>query len=155
MYNGTAAGGCAIANSNQLPGSACNCLPGFKGDITWSGGTASGGCVATRCTGTVAAPANGGVQKSRVDQHGSVATFACNDGFKLVGAASISCDALREDAPWPMPTPAPSCKGMLLLSLRVALQVATHARTKGEIGSQVHTVSPLVAVENHALCGLH
>jgi len=34
----------AVANSNKLAGTACKCLPGFKGEITWSGDTPSGTC---------------------------------------------------------------------------------------------------------------
>ena len=36
VYNGIAVTQYAISNSNQLSVSACKCLPGFRGDITWS-----------------------------------------------------------------------------------------------------------------------
>ena len=52
------------------------------------------------------APAHGTLKISNKDYHGSIAKFACNDGFKLDGTATITCDAVSADTPWPTP---PTC----------------------------------------------
>ena len=59
----------------------------------------------TKCTG-VDALTTGTVTKSRNDQHGSVATFDCDDGFELEGAVAITCEAASADTAWPTP---PTC----------------------------------------------
>ena len=103
---------CNIANSNKAAGTYCKCSPGFKGTITWSGATPSGTCTRTQCTGPNAnAPANGGVSKSDLDNHGSKATFTCKDGFRVDGANPITCAAKSADAAWPSP---PQCTGTLV-----------------------------------------
>ena len=97
-----AAADCNVENSNQESGTACECLPGFEGDIIWSGDTTSSTCTPTSCSGVPDQIANGDVTKSNGDRHGSVATFVCNDGFKLVGTASINCSAPSANASWPV-----------------------------------------------------
>ena len=110
MYNVSTAAPCSVANSNNVAGLACKCKTGFKGTITWSGATASGSCKQTKCTGANAnAPANGAVSKSKSDEHGSKATFKCNDGFKLNGATPVTCSAANADVSWPTPKIAPQC----------------------------------------------
>ena len=109
-----AAGSCTVANSNRQPGTECECLPGFKGSITWAGDstTSESACTATKCTDFVESLANGDFTKSNGDLHGSVATFTCDNGFELVGGASITCSAASADTPWP--TAQPTCAGALL-----------------------------------------
>ena len=104
---------CTVENSNRKPGTACQCLPGFKGEITWDGDstTSESICTATKCTDFADSIANGKFVKSRGDLHDSVASFSCNTGFKLVGDASITCSAASADAPWPT---APGCTGTYL-----------------------------------------
>lgn len=102
---------CSVQNANHQPGTACQCLPGFKGKITWSGDTYTGNCTATKCTDFVDQVVNGTVEKSNGDLHDSVANFYCNDGFKLTGMSTITCSAPSTDTLWPK---APSCMGMLL-----------------------------------------
>ena len=105
---------CVVTNSNRQPGTACQCLPGFKGEITWDGDstTSESSCTATNCTDFVESLANGDFTKSNGDLHGSVATFTCDNGFELVGGASITCSAASADTPWP--TAQPTCAGALL-----------------------------------------
>ena len=107
---------CTVTHSNKLPGTACQCLPGFKGTITWTNRATSSTCTLTECTG-LDALANGTVSKSRSNQHGSVATLACDNGFELQGSSSITCSAPSADASWAVPSPAPSCTGTLLRRL--------------------------------------
>ena len=106
---------CTVAHSNKLPGTACKCLPGFGGNITWNNRALapSSACTQTRCTG-LNAPNDVILTKSRSNQHGSVATFTCNDGFKLGGTSSITCAAPSANTSWPTPSTAPSCTGVLL-----------------------------------------
>ena len=40
---------CDIANSNQLPGTECQCGDGFEGKITWNGPNAEGACLPASC----------------------------------------------------------------------------------------------------------
>jgi len=100
----------AVANSNKLAGTACKCLPGFKGEITWSGDTPSGTCTgpvdggwaewstwsktcgtgATRNrTCTNPAPANGGGKCGVVDEDGT----ACPGAYQLgkEGGSDTEC----------------------------------------------------------------
>lgn len=107
---------CTVAHSNKLPGTACKCLPGFKGAITWSNRATSSTCTLTECTG-LDSLANGLVSKSRSNQHGSVATLACDTGFQLQGSSSVACSAPSADASWAVPSPAPRCTGTLLRRL--------------------------------------
>jgi len=63
-----------------------------------------------KCTGNNAdAPSNGKVSLTAENNHGSVATFSCNDGFEYSGDASIKCVAGTADAAWPKPSKAPTC----------------------------------------------
>ena len=96
-----AAARCTVSNSNQEPGTACKCAPGFNGEITWSGVTPIGACSALMCTGLASVFANGNVVKSNEDRHGSVAKFACNEGYKLTVTSPITCSAPSADAAWP------------------------------------------------------
>ena len=112
-----AAADCNVENSKQESGTACECLPGFEGDIIWSGDTTSSTCTPTSCSGVPDQIANGDVTKSNGDRHGSVATFACEAGYTLTGSESITCDAPSADAQWPQ---APECIGVLF---KVALNV--------------------------------
>ena len=110
-----AAAPCDIANSNNVAGLSCACNTGYKGTITWSGGTHSGSCIAAQCTGSHAnAPENGVVTKTDSDNHDSVATFSCNNGFRLNGAAPITCSADSADAAWPAPNTTPQCTRKLV-----------------------------------------
>ena len=97
---------CTVAHSNMLPGTACTCLPGFKGDITWNNRATTSTCTQTQCTG-LDALTGVIVTKSRSDQHGSVATFTCEPGFMLTGAQNVSCSAPNDDSNWPVPDPTP------------------------------------------------
>ena len=97
---------CTVTNSNKLPGTACECLPGFKGDITWNNRATTSTCTQTQCTG-LDALTGVIVTKSRSDQHGSVATFTCEPGFMLTGAQNVSCSAPNDDSNWPVPDPTP------------------------------------------------
>ena len=108
-----AAASCTVKNSNRKPGTECECLPGFRGEITWNGDsiTNTSACIATKCTHFVDLIVNGSFSKSRGDVHDSVANFTCDNGFELVGNASITCNALSADAPWPT---APGCTGAYL-----------------------------------------
>lgn len=117
---------CVVENSNRQPGTACECLPGFKGEITWDGDstTDESACIATNCTNFVDSLANGEFVKSNGDLHGSVANFTCNDRFILFGSSSITCDAPIEDAPWPSVTA--SCIGVLFA---VVLPAVAHSIT--------------------------
>ena len=117
-----AAAPCTVENSNQQPGTACQCLPGFKGEITWSGHTHNGTCTATKCTGLTFG--NGNVVKSNGDRHGSMATFTCNEGFVLTDTSSTTCNAAIADATWPTP---PSCVGMLF-EMTLRTQLLSHSR---------------------------
>ena len=112
-----AAAPCAVKNSNQEPGTACQCLPGFKGEITWNGDstTSESACTATKCTDFVDSLVNVKFVKSNGDLHDSVANFTCDTGFALIGNASIICKAANADAPWP--TIAPGCTGAYLRRL--------------------------------------
>ena len=107
---------CLVENSNQQPGTACQCNTGFKGQITWNGHIQSGDCTATKCT-DFGEFAHGTVNKTKEDRHGSVATFACETGYTLNGPDSITCSAPSADAQWPQ---APECIGVLF---KVALNV--------------------------------
>ena len=111
-----AAAQCSAENSNEEPGTACQCEDGFKGQITWNGHIQSGNCTATKCT-DFGEFAHGTVSKTEEDRHGSVATFACEAGYTLTGSESITCDAPSADAQWPQ---APECIGVLF---KVALNV--------------------------------
>ena len=104
-----AAAQCSVENSNEQPGTACQCEDGFKGQITWNGHMQSGNCTATKCT-DFGEFAHGTVNKTKEDRHGSVATFACEAGYTLTGSESITCDAPSADAQWPQ---APECIGVL------------------------------------------
>ena len=117
---------CVVTNSNRKPGTACQCLPGFKGEITWDGDstTSESACTATNCTDFVESLANGDFTKSNGDLHGSVATFTCKDRYILFGPSSITCDAPIEDAAWP--SVIASCIGVLFA---VVLHALTHAIT--------------------------
>jgi len=44
---------CNVPNSNKQPGSACACLPGYSGKITWKAGLPVGSCTSTPTTTTV------------------------------------------------------------------------------------------------------
>ena len=55
---------------------------------------------------------NGAVAKSNSNYHGSVATFKCNNGYKLNVATTITCSAASADAAWPRRMPPPVCTGM-------------------------------------------
>ena len=107
---------CTVAHSNKLPGKACKCLTGFKGTITWRNRVTSSTCTPTECTG-LDSLTNGTVAKSRGNQHGSVATLTCNDGFRMVGTSSMTCSAPSANTNWPVPAPAPICIGALLRRL--------------------------------------
>lgn len=48
---------------------------------------------------------------SNGNKYGSEATFACNDGFKIDGPSSITCDAVSLNDSWPT---APACNGVSL-----------------------------------------
>ena len=100
---------CTVTNSNKLPGTACECLPGFKGSITWSNRVTTSTCTPTQCTG-LSSFTDGTVTTSRGDLYGSVATFACNHGFKLQDTPPITCNALNADTTWPTN----GCTGVLL-----------------------------------------
>lgn len=103
-----AAAECTIVNSDKQSGTACQCLPGFKGQITWSGKTPSGTCTATTCTDLTF---DGTINKSSEDKYNSTATFTCNDAdYTLNGPESIICGASSANTPWPAP---PSCIGVL------------------------------------------
>ena len=120
-----AAAECNVENSNKQSGTACKCLPGFEGDIIWSGDTTTAGsiCTAATCTGLVDQFFNGNVVKSNANFHGSVATFTCNDGFIITGTESITCDAPSTNTSWPA---APICVGVLC---EVALNAVTRPFT--------------------------
>ena len=108
---------CNIANSNNAAGLSCACNTGYRGTITWNGATPSGTCTPTQCTGSHAnAPSNGDVAKTHSNNHGSVATFSCNDGFELNGATPITCSAASADAAWPAPNTTAQCTGKLLVT---------------------------------------
>lgn len=114
------AASCNVENSNKQDGLACQCSIGYKGTITWNGATANGTCVKTRCTGID----NNTLQdvlvhKDKDDEHGSKATFTCNNGYVLIGNYSITCDAPREDAPWPKPPEPPRCGRLVDATLTV------------------------------------
>ena len=111
-----AAAQCSAENSNEQPGTACQCEDGFKGQITWNGHIQSGDCTATQCT-DFGDFAHGTVNKTNEDRHGSKATFACEAGYTLTGLEEITCDAPSADAQWPQ---APECIGVLF---KVALNV--------------------------------
>lgn len=119
-----ASGGCAIENSNKQPGSACKCLTGFTGDITWDGTKHSGQCVEDasyvyyyyyddgnlECTNPPTKPENGAVAFSNGNYDGSEATFTCDRGFDPSGATKIECKIVgNKNTPWPAPDSAPAC----------------------------------------------
>ena len=115
---------CNIVNSNNAAGLACTCDIGYRGAITWNGATPNGTCAPTQCMGSHAnAPANGDVRKSNGDNHGSVATFICNTGFKLNGATPITCNAASADAAWPAPNTTPQCTGKLGVLVNITAQL--------------------------------
>ena len=119
---------CNVANSDEGAGLACACNTGYGGTITWDGATLSGTCTRTQCTGSYAdAPAGGAVTKSDGDNHGSEATFSCDDGFTFNGANPITCDAASADADWPAPNTTPQCTRKLFV------RVKTSAYPKGSL----------------------
>merc|ERR1712087_178945 len=100
-HTGRTAGTCVLtcntgfSASNNVP---YTCAPDQQSTTaSYQGGSVD--CTATKCRGGGAAsPDNGEVSKSAGNKHGSVASFQCNDGFELIGSASITCDAASADA---------------------------------------------------------
>ncbi|XP_035660890.1 uncharacterized protein LOC118405495 [Branchiostoma floridae] len=71
-------------------GATCTCEPGYEGD-----GTADGtGCNAVRCSQPVP-PANGDMSWSHTYMEEVV--FTCREGYRLVGARSVTC---QHDRTW-------------------------------------------------------
>ena len=110
------AAGCNIANSNMAPGPACACKVGFKGVIGWDGNSHSGNCTRMLCSSsTLITLTNGVVRKTNGNQHDSVATFSCKEGFILAGTKTITCNATSDSSPWPQPQVTPVCTGVWLV----------------------------------------
>jgi len=118
-------GECTIANSDKQPGSACKCLSGFTGEITWNGTKHSGQCISKtkyayyyyymygdvpECTNPPTKPENGDVVFSNGNYEGSEATFTCKRGYNSGGTPKIECKIVdNANTPWPAPDSAPAC----------------------------------------------
>ena len=63
------------------------------------------------CSAAPPAPADGTVAFSATNDHGSVATFACDTGFTRSGDETVACDATTDEAAWQTATTAAACAG--------------------------------------------